>query len=317
MSRKPGGPIVIKRRKKGEHGHHGGAWKVAYADFVTAMMAFFLLLWLLNAATKEQLRGISDYFAPISTKSSTSGGNGLLAGRTMSKSGVFVDDVPGSPDNDRRPPAQGGGEGDDAAVAEEEPPRGISDAALDELLRKRDEQQFRTAEKQLREAIAGSRELQGLAGSLMIDDTPEGLRIQIIDQAGLAMFPRGGAAMLPHTRQMLEMVARVIQTMPQDIDITGHTDATLYTGGTDYSNWELSADRANAARRALEQSGIAERRIARVVGKAATEPLVANDPEAPGNRRLSLVMLRRTVSAPPANPAKAAAAAGPSAGFVR
>lgn len=317
MSQKPGGPIVIRRSpKKGADGHHGGAWKVAYADFVTAMMAFFLLLWLLNAATKEQLRGISDYFAPISTKSSTSGGNGLLAGRTMSADGVFVDDVPGAPDSDRRPPAQGGGEGEDAAVAEEEPPRDISDAALDELLRQRDEQQFRAAEKQIREAIAGSRELQGLAGSLMIDDTPEGLRIQIIDQAGLAMFPRGGAEMLPHTRRMLEMVARVIQEMPQDIDITGHTDATLYPGGADYSNWELSADRANAARRALEQAGVPERRIARVVGKAATEPLVSGDPEAPGNRRLSLVMLRRTGKMLPARSAKAVTVAGPDAGFA-
>lgn len=136
-----------------------------------------------------------------------------------------------------------------------------------------------------------------MADSLLIDDTPEGLRIQIIDQAGLPMFPRGEAEMYPHTRRMLEMVAQVVQKMPQAIDITGHTDATPYQDGRDYSNWELSADRANAARRALVQFGVPERRIARVVGKAQTDPLVTSDPEAPGNRRLSLVMLRRTGTA--------------------
>ena len=307
MAQKDGGFLIIRRsRKSASHGHHGGAWKVAYADFVTAMMAFFLLLWLLNAATKEQLRGISDYFAPISTKSSTSGGGGLLAGRKLAKVGVLVDDAQGARSSFAPPPAQDGGSGAGQTGADEPPP-GISDAELDAYLRKREEQQFREAEKQIQQAIAGSSELQSLADSLLIDDTPEGLRIQIIDQAGLPMFPRGEAEMYPHTRRMLEMVAQVVQKMPQAIDITGHTDATRYQGGRDYSNWELSADRANAARRALVQFGVPERRIARVVGKAQTDPLVASDPEAPGNRRLSLVMLRRTgtaaagAEAPPAH----------------
>lgn len=297
MAQKDGGFLVIRRpRKAGLHGHHGGAWKVAYADFVTAMMAFFLLLWLLNAATKEQLRGISDYFAPISTKSSTSGGGGLLAGRKLAKVGVLVDDAQGARSSFAPPPAQDGGFGAGRAGGDEPPPE-VSDAELDGYLRRREEQQFREAEQQIKQAIAGSSELQELADSLLIDDTPEGLRIQIIDQAGLPMFPRGEAGMYPHTRRMLEMVAQVVQKMPQAIDITGHTDATPYQDGRDYSNWELSADRANAARRALVEFGVPERRIARVVGKAQTDPLVASDPEAPGNRRLSLVMLRRTGAA--------------------
>ena len=215
------------------------------------------------------------------------------------------------------PPAQDGGSADQATSAENEPPDGISDADLDEYLRKREEQQFREAEKQIHQAIAGSPDLQGLANSLIIDDTPEGLRIQIIDQAGLPMFPRGESEMYPHTRSMLEMVAQVVKKMPQAIDITGHTDATRYQGGRDYSNWELSADRANAARRALVQFGVPEQRVARVVGKAATEPLVVSDPEAPGNRRLSLVMLRRTGAGTPAAAATPANGARSGASFVR
>jgi chemotaxis protein MotB len=256
------------------HARHGGAWKVAYADFVTATMAFFLLLWLLNAVSKEQLEGISDYFAPISTQSSTTGGGGLLAGKTVAKRGVFEADFSRSPATSRELPARSE----------------MSDEEIEELLRAREEEQFREAERQLHQALAESPELQGLAKSL-IDDTPEGLRIQIIDQEGLPMFPRGEAEMYPHTRSALELVAKVIQKMPQDMDISGHTDSTRYQTDNGYSNWELSADRANAARRTLLQFGVPE---ARVAGRAATEPLFAKDPEADGNRRLSVVLLRGT-----------------------
>ena len=136
--------------------------------------------------------------------------------------------------------------------------------------------------------------LEALAKSLLVDNTPEGLRIQIIDQEGLPMFPRGESEMYPHTAKLLELVARVVGRVPQDIAITGHTDATRYQNDAAYSNWELSADRANAARRALAQFGVPEHRIARVVGKAATEPLIPADPSAPGNRRLSVILLRGT-----------------------
>jgi chemotaxis protein MotB len=277
MSKKSG-TIIVRRPKRAAHAHHGGAWKVAYADFVTAMMAFFLLLWLLNAVSKEQLEGISDYFAPISTQSSTTGGGGLLAGKTVAKKGVFEADFSRSQSMIREMTARAG----------------MSDEEIEELLRTREEEQFREAERQLHQALAQSPELQGLAKSLLIDNTPEGLRIQIIDQEGLPMFPRGEAEMYPHTRSALELVAKVIQRMPQEIDISGHTDATRYQTDNGYSNWELSADRANAARRTLLQFGVPEARVARVAGRAATEPLFVNDPEADGNRRLSVVLLRGT-----------------------
>lgn len=271
-------PIIVRRPKRASQPHHGGAWKVAYADFVTAMMAFFLLLWLLNAVSKEQLQGISDYFAPISTQSSTTGGGGLLAGKTVAKKGVFNAESSRSPSMIREIPAS-------SEMSEEE---------IDELLRAREEEQFQEAEHKLRQALAESPELQGLAKSLLVENTPEGLRIQIIDQEGLAMFPRGEAEMYSHTRSALELVAKVVQKMPQDIDISGHTDATLYLTDKGYSNWELSADRANAARRALLLFGVPEARVARVAGRAATDPLIANNPEADGNRRLSVVLLRGT-----------------------
>jgi chemotaxis protein MotB len=294
MAGKTAGTIIIKKIKKGGHGHHGGAWKVAYADFVTAMMAFFLLLWLLSAATKEQLQGISDYFAPISTTRSTSGGGGLLAGKTIAETGVFETTMAPKAIAPAKQSVK-----DSPILGEDEDPDGVEDAEMtdeqaEELLARREEQQFRDAEAQLREAIAEEPDLRGLAKSLLIENTPEGLRIQIMDQEGLPMFPRGDAELFAHTLRVLALVARVVQRMPQDIAISGYTDATRYQHSSNYSNWELSADRANAARRALLQYGVPENRVSRVVGRAATDPLYPDDPEAHGNRRLSVVMLRGT-----------------------
>ncbi len=300
--------IIIKKVKKGGHGHHGGAWKVAYADFVTAMMAFFLLLWLLNAVSQEQLEGISDYFAPITTQKSTSGGGGLLQGQTIDKKGVFNSaerDAAGS-----QPPARRthsfaqitSPEGEESEPADTDG-ESAGEAALDPAAAERakakaaarqENAQFQAVEHELEQAIAASPELKGLASSLVIDNTPEGLRIQIIDQDRLPMFPRGSSAMYAHTEKLLGEIARVVAPMPQDIEIAGHTDATPYQNGGDYSNWELSADRANAARRRFLRAGVGEARIARVVGKAATTPLYPEDPKAAGNRRLSVVLLRGT-----------------------
>ena len=301
--------IVIKKVKKAAHGHHGGAWKVAYADFVTAMMAFFLLLWLLNAVSQEQLEGISDYFAPITTQKSTSGGGGLLQGQTVDRKGVFNStdrDTAGAIPPTRRThsfaqiaaPADEQSESgeeqlDDghAGDAEHPAPKQSAEAKAAE---RRENAQFEAVEKAIEHAIDASPDLKGLASSVVIDNTPEGLRIQIIDQDRLPMFPRGSSAMYAHTEKILNEIARVILPMPQDIEIAGHTDATPYQAGSEYSNWELSADRANAARRRFLQDGLPENRIARVVGKAATTPLYPEDPKAAGNRRLSVILLRGT-----------------------
>ncbi len=284
--------IIIKKVKKGGHAAHGGAWKVAYADFVTAMMAFFLLLWLLNAVSQEQLEGISDYFSPISTDTSTSGGGGLMAGKMVSNKGVFETDAAPPSAVVNLPISRDHGSDAEAMARNAAEGTGSSSDNLAEQSAEREEQQFRQAEEQLRLAIESAPKLKQLVKSLLVDNTPEGLRIQIIDQERLPMFPRGSAEMYLHTRKILELVAKVVQQMPQAIAISGHTDATKFTTDNGYSNWELSADRANAARRILIRRGVPEKSIARVVGMAATNPLLADEPEAPGNRRLTVVLLR-------------------------
>ena len=343
---KPNEPqlIIIKKKKArhGEHAHHGGAWKVAYADFVTAMMAFFLLLWLLNVTTDDQKQGIADYFDPSHIARATSGADGVLGGRTVSSPGQqsspsspFSLDrsLPGRPEpvEDEHLLDDGAQEelaealADRPALSREElaeileelsdaqleglaangPSQEIMEAAawagvgetmleevIDEALAQREQAQFAAAAEQLRQAMDSSPELRALADNLLIDDTPEGLRIQIVDQEGQSMFPIGSADMHARTRQLMTMVAQVVSQLPQDISITGHTDAAPYQADAQYGNWELSTDRANASRRALVDAGLPQRRIAYVVGKADTDLLLTSAPMDPRNRRISIVLLR-------------------------
>jgi len=157
----------------------------------------------------------------------------------------------------------------------------------------------------LEDTISGIPNMKRLQESLMIDNTPEGLRIQLVDQDGLAMFPSGSAEMFLHTRRLLELVAKVVASMPQQVSVSGHTDAVPFVSDTGYSNWELSADRANSARRGLQQYGVPEKRFSRVVGKAATEPLLPDDPKNSRNRRLSIILLRGTGEDNPVNKGQA------------
>ncbi len=171
--------------------------------------------------------------------------------------------------------------------------REVTEEDVKKELAKREESEFAKAEHDLRQAIQDVPELRQLAQNLIIDRTPEGLRIQIVDQGRFAMFPLGSPAPLEHTRQLLAMVAKVVQRMPNKIAVTGHTDATPYAqGGRPYDNWELSTDRANSSRRGLLDAGVSIRRISRVVGKADQEPLFADNPNDPRNRRISIVLLR-------------------------
>ena len=346
--------IIIKKVNKGHGGHHGGAWKVAYADFVTAMMAFFLLMWLLNAASEESLTGIADYFTPTAILSSSkSGAGGMLGGTSMlspgaqsstrTAPGVTVSLSPLSPseipDDEGLPGIKRGNtderdmidELNELALAEDEfgdgtgaeglggdnPTDGkaglydgyegmgaeqafdestLDDEASKELLAKLEQQEFERAENALREAIAESPELKEFSGNLIIDMTPEGMRIQIADAEKSSMFPSGSARMLPHTKELLTKILQAIQTLPNDIAILGHTDSVPYHGDNGYSNWELSTDRANASRRALTEAGLPASRIIRVVGMADMEPLVPEDPTSPQNRRISVLILRDSIT---------------------
>jgi len=291
--------IIIKKVKKGGHGgHHGGAWKIAYADFVTAMMAFFLLLWLLNAVSQEQLEGIADYFAPTVASISQSGSGQILGGTTVAVDGSQSDTLSRPTVTMDLPPPKAGSGGE---AMQDAPVQAEVDA--EQAKAKAEDTQFEKAQADLKDAMETLPEFQQLAKSLMVENTPEGLRIQIVDQDGLAMFPSGGATMYEHTEKVIGLVVSVIEKMPQDIAISGHTDAVPMGSGHDYTNWELSTDRANAARRYLLTSGIPESRIASVIGKAAKDPLLPDDPTNARNRRLSIVLLRGTGEPPvPAGP---------------
>ena len=313
MADKAASIIIVKKVVKGGGGHHGGAWKVAYADFVTAMMAFFLLLWLLNAVTEDQLQGIANYFAPVAVSDSATGSGGVLGGQTITKDGTMkhlgapptmtVDLPPvsaGEGGDDAEQSAEGGDEEETLSKKSEAE---VSESEVERLAKEAEDKQFDEAKDALRKAVDGVPELKQLSDSLIVDNTAEGLRIQIVDQEGLAMFPRGSASMYDHTRKVLELVAKVVSEMPQKLAISGYTDATKYVTKRGYGNWELSADRANASRRALLELGVPEDRFSRIAGKAATDPLLPDDPTNPRNRRLSLVLLRG--SAPVAAPVSA------------
>ena len=285
--------IIIKKIKKSGHASHGGAWKIAYADFVTAMMAFFLLLWLLSSVSQEQLEGISNYFAPVSVSSTQSGGGDILGGATITVEGSAQSST--SRDSvtiDLPPPKAGtGGEG---LGGVEEAASPSPEEVEEERLRQQEEEQFDEAKEELEKAIESVPQLQELAESLLIDNTPEGLRIQLLDKDGLSMFPSGSAKMFEHTRRILELVSSVIVKMPQRLSISGHTDSVPFNTGNGYGNWELSADRANSARRELVGFKVPEERVSRVVGKAATDPFLVDDPKNAQNRRLSIILLRGT-----------------------
>ena len=272
--------IIIKRVKKVSGGHHGGAWKVAYADFVTAMMAFFLLLWLLSTTTEEQKKKIADYFSPTDPRisQSESGAGGVMGGTTISEEGAMSETTANAVDSDS---------------TSEENKRQKADDETD----KQDEKTFKTLEEEIKQAIENSPELKEFINNLIIDMTPEGLRIQIVDQDGKPMFELGSPTPLPQTVKILTVVAGVIKDAPNKVSVRGHTDSKPYNKDASYGNWELSSDRANASRRILLTGGLETARVENVQGKADREPLDPNDPSAARNRRISIILLKQSLVA--------------------
>ncbi|MFM1991779.1 MAG: hypothetical protein RJA99_4736, partial [Pseudomonadota bacterium] len=271
-------PIVIKKIKKGGHGHHGGAWKIAYADFVTAMMAFFLLMWLLGSTTKGDLKGIADHFS------------------TPLQVAMFG----GSGSGDSSSVIRGGGEDLTRTVGQvkrgevDQPRAKVNLQALPEELQKMNEAQARKVRALVEEAIERNPRLRELRNQVKMDVTPDGLRIQIVDDQNRPMFDSGSAVVKPYMRELLREIARALNEVDAKVTLTGHTDSAPFTGGErGYSNWELSADRANASRRELLAAGMDERKVLRVVGLAAVLPFDAADPAAPGNRRISIVVMNK------------------------
>lgn len=292
-------PVLIKRIKKVEGGgHHGGAWKVAYADFVTAMMAFFLLMWLINTTSPQQKRGIADYFAPASVSQSTSGSGGILAGTALGDDGVKSNGsmsaieqlAPEAPPTTKDTGQSSKNSGSTLDTASED--------ALKAALEKREEAAFQSAAESLRQAMQDMPELAELSKQVLIDQTPEGLRIQLVDQEGRSMFDPGSAKPNDRARILLRAVAQIAQRLPNRITIAGHTSANA-NGTKSPGDWALSSARADAARQIMQQAGIDPDRIYQVSGKAASDPLFPDDPTLPGNRRIAIVLLRESPVVPP------------------
>jgi chemotaxis protein MotB len=292
-------PIIIKKIKKGGHGgHHGGAWKVAYADFVTAMMAFFLLMWLINTTSPEQKRGIADYFAPASVSNSSSGAGGILAGTSMGNEGVKGEGTvkvleQQAPDPPRNVVDQGASSKQAASTIEN-----ATEQALRDALKKREEQSFQNAAESIRQAMQSMPELSELSKQVLVDQTPEGLRITLRDDEGRAMFDQGSAKPNPRARVLLRAVSRVINQLPNRITIAGHTSASI-DGRKHDDDWTLSMQRANAARSILQEAGVDSDRVYQTSGKAANDPLYPDDPTLAGNRRIAIVLLREAPVLPP------------------
>ena len=272
-------PIVIKRIKKKAAGHHGGAWKIAYADFVTAMMAFFLLMWLLGSTTKGDLKGISDFFqTPL--KISLNGGTG--AGDASSLINAGGTEL-------TRNEAQRARDGE---LPERR--RQVDLKAAQAGLARAEAAKMRSLKAHLEEIIDASPLLRQHKKQLLIDFTTEGLRIQIIDDQNRPMFDLGSSQLKPYARDILLALSKPLNEVNNRISLSGHTDAKPYASGErSYSNWELSAERANASRRVLVTGGIDDGKIKRVVGMASAVPFDVADPESAANRRIAITVLTR------------------------
>jgi chemotaxis protein MotB len=283
--------IIIKKIKKGGHaGHHGGAWKVAYADFVTAMMAFFLLMWLINTTSPEQKRGIADYFAPASVSETTSGSGGILGGAALASSG-----------------AKSSGSKDVIQALAPEAPPNVTDTGQSQnqsqnasagTQDKADDAALTSAAQSLRQAMQDMPELTELSKQIIVDQTPEGLRVQLVDQEGRSMFKEGSAEPNDRAKVLLQAVAKVVNKLPNRITIAGHTSADA-GGSKPSSDWALSSSRADTSRQILQAAGVDADRIYQVAGKAASDPLYPDDPLLPGNRRITIVLLREAPVLPP------------------
>jgi chemotaxis protein MotB len=274
-------PIVVKRIKKVEGGAHGGAWKIAYADFVTAMMAFFLLMWLLGSTSREDLAGISEYF----------------------KTPLMVALTGGSASSESKNVIKGGGQDatrnkGEVRKGEIKPEKKIEiKTSIEEALRiekAREVEKLKELKVGIEQAIEANPKLQQFKKQILLDITTEGLRIQIVDEKNRPMFSSGSAQLQPYTKDILHEIGKMLNKVPNKVSLSGHTDAEPYSRGKGgYSNWELSADRANASRRELITGGMDEDKVVRVVGLSSAVLFDKVDPLDPINRRISIIVMNK------------------------
>ncbi len=270
----PPRPIIVKKVTVVAGGHHGGAWKVAYADFVTAMMAFFLLLWLLGATTEKQRKGIADYFTPtlIKTREASAGSNaGLLGGSSITD----VDNYPN----------KAGQTGTRALTIPRDATGGPKEGGSNI-------KRVARMQEQLQARLNASPQLRKLAKQVRMVDTTEGIRIDLVDDADFSMFRLGTTLLTVEATQLLRAIGDTVRPEVGGLTLRGHTDATPWKTGGGANNWSLSAGRAEATRQALMRNGIAEARFRRIEGVADRELLIKDHPEDPRNRRISILLMR-------------------------
>jgi chemotaxis protein MotB len=266
--------IVIKKIKKGGHGHHGGAWKIAYADFVTAMMAFFLLMWLLGSTSEGDLKGVSDYFnSPL--KVALMGGSG---------SGSATSLINGGGQDLSRTTGQIKKGGNESSWLESSSAPSVQAEAA----------RFEQLKGEIESLIDASELMKEFKNQIVLDLTPEGLRIQIVDVRNRPMFDAGSAVLKDYMKDILKALTKVLNKTPNKLTLSGHTDATPYAlGNVGYGNWELSSDRANASRREMALHGMPDSKVMRVVGLASSLPFDDKDPYAAVNRRIAIVVMNK------------------------
>ena len=272
-------PIIVKKVKKSGHAAHGGAWKIAYADFVTAMMAFFLLMWLLGSTTKGDLKGLSDYFSsPL--KVAMTGGTGTGASASILPGGG-ADLSQTSGQNQQ-------GESSDPLRKKRALEQARREAAI------QDAKKLAALAAKISAAISNNKKLTPYSNQIRLETTPDGLQIQIVDEQGRPMFTSGSAVVQPYMREILREIGAALGGVDNRISLDGHTDQAPFSSGErGYSNWELSADRANASRRELVSAGMPEDKLLRVTGLASSMLLEPDQPLAPVNRRISIMVLTR------------------------
>ena len=274
-SNQPPKIIYKKIYIEGHGGHHGGAWKVAYADFVTAMMAFVLLMWLLGATTEKQRKGLADYFTPtlVQMKMDSAGSSGLFGGDSLTSK----ENYPTT-----------GGQGN-LAITIPRDATGTRDVGGDDM-KDKDRQKFEALKTQIETRLDQQKALRKLRRHIKFTETDEGLRIDLIDEADFAMFKMGTDQLLPEARALIRQVAEVVKGVPNDVIVRGHTDSLPYSSGQSMNNWMLSSARAESTRALLSQDGVAATRFLRIDGVADREPFVPDDRYDPRNRRMSVIL---------------------------
>lgn len=305
------GPIIIRKKIRLPEEAHGGAWKVAYADFVTAMMAFFLLLWLLNVTTEDKKQGISDFFEPIGVSEQQTGSGGVLKGLAMAAEGALRS--AGSPPRITVPIPTFGSRDSGASEGRHKNPESTGGGYLfgkhQRQVDEENKKDFSKVISAINQAIQDIPELAQMQDSLIVEHTPEGLRIQLLDRVKLKMFKSDGAEISTRGRHLLAIIGSIVSKLPHHIAITGHTDLAPKTAQAAKTKWQVSGDRADNARATLVSFGVSAKRFSRIVGKGDTLPVHNSFPKAKRNNRISVLLLNKPIGKAAAVPAQTNVAA--------